>query len=56
MVLIYFIIYLEVLIRGCEKSVFFLGVFIVELSFIFDIIERRYKNQTNAENNYNKNC
>ena len=53
---VYFVIDFEVLSRSCEKGVFFLGDFIVEGYFIFDIIERQYKNQANAENNCNKDC
>ena len=34
---VYFVIDFEVLIRSCEKGVFFLGDFIVEGYFIFDI-------------------
>ena len=52
---VYFVIDLEILIRSRKKGVFFLGDFVIEGSFIFDIIEWQYKNQANAENNCNKN-
>ncbi len=54
-VLVDFVIDLKVPGRSFEKGVFFLGVFIVERAFIFDIIERQNKNQANAENHCNKN-